>query len=904
MRSGKILRGVLIGALLLLVVLGRGAVVFFTDWWWYREIQNTVYFFKSIELKLLMFAAIFVLMAAPSIVTLMIAKRLAPLRIRVLDGNLLEFPEHFVRPYLFPLLYGIIVFVSLLTASQAFTNWTVILPLFSHPLFNIADPIFHRDISFYLFYLPILETLYQLLLVSFFLAIIIAAVAYGIQKVLNLGPEGIRMAPVVSIHLSILLAIFAFVKAFGYRLGMFGLLLGQQGSVYGIGYADDHARLPLLTILAAVSAFVGLLLLINIKLHDWKPVIGGGLLWLLLSFTLFFYPRIIQQFQVIPSELDKERPYLVNNIEFTRKAYAIDTMKETKIEPSGALSKEEFETHSPTLENIRLWDRDPLIKSLAQLQEIRPYYNFMSVDVDRYWMGEGHLRQVMISPRELDYGRLQNPTWANEHLIFTHGYGFVAAAVNQVTSEGLPDFFVKNIPPAGAPELHVENPELYFGEGSNDYSIVNSRQEEFNYPSGDINKYTHYHGSGGVQINSTWKRLLYAYRFSTKIFFSSDIDQNSRILYYRGIAERLNKAFPLLIYDQDPYLVVDKGRLYWICDAYTVNDHYPYAHPVTFHLDRYNYIRNSVKVIVDAYNGTTTYYSADPSDPMLQLYQANFPGLFHSLSEMPPGLRQHIRVPEDFFMAQAAVYALYHMTNPDVFYNREDLWQFPHPTGDEEIRPYYVIMQVPGDTNPEFLLMLPFTPGKKDNLAAWVAARCDEDHYGERLVFEFPKESLVYGPSQIQARINQDPKFSQLRTLWGQEGSRINLGHLQVIPVGNSILYVEPLYLKAEKRELPELKLVLLAYGDKIVMEETLEKGLAALFTSTEKTTASSRKTGTVPVKPMLDQSTQEELQQALARYHDAMDAERRGDWTGYGQQIEALGEILQSLSKKNSPPK
>lgn len=890
----KKIRTLFIFAAIVAFFASRAFINLITDLWWYQEIRNAPFFWKSLELKTLLFLAVFIIMAVPSMVTILIAKKLAPLRIRVLEGNILEFPEHLIRPYLFPLLYGGSIMVSFFTAVGTASNWTLILPLLAPVPFKQTDPIFAHDLSTYVFYLPIVESLYQITISSLLVAIVMALLSYGIQKVLKFGHEGLRMAPVVSTHLSILLGVLAWVKASGYWIGKYSLLLSGRGSVVGIGYADFYARLPLLSALTAVAVLAGLVFFGNIKFQNWKPILGITVLWGITSILFVLYPKIIQQLKVVPSELDKERPFLENNIQFTRKAYSLDEVGEKRIEPSPLLSLKERIRHEPTLENIRLWDREPLLKSLAQLQEIRPYYTFKNVDVDRYQIS-GKTRQVMISARELDYGRLQNPTWTNEHLIFTHGYGFVATPVNQVSSEGLPNFFIRNIPPSGIPELKTTDAEIYYGEVEDNYCVVNTKQEEFNYPSGDENQYTHYHGTGGVPLNSFFKKLIYAYRFSFQIFFSSDITRNSRILYYRGLFDRLNKAFPLFLYDSDPYLVVNQGRLFWLADAYTVNDHYPYAHSIKFHGEEYNYIRNPAKVVVDVYNGTLTYYVSDPSDPIMQMYMKIFPGLFHPFSEMPAGLRAHIRVPEDYFMAQAMIYSLYHMTKPEVFYNREDLWQLPHPAGEEEIHPYYVTMQVPGGDKPEFLLMLPFTPGKKDNLAAWMAARCDEAHYGEKLVFEFPKESLVFGPSQIQARINQNPKFSQLRTLWGQQGSRIVLGHLQVIPVGNAILYVEPLYIKAEHRELPELKLVLLAYGDRIVMEETLPKALNALFQAEPKATGLMD----LPVSEPLLGPAEKQLSQALSHYKKALDYQKRGDWTNYGVEIQKLGQILQKLTGK-----
>jgi uncharacterized membrane protein (UPF0182 family) len=891
MRHKKTLRNFVITLIIGLILFSKAVAHLLIDGWWYQDIGNFPYFVFSLELQIFMFGFVFALMALPSFLSIYLSRRLAPMRIRVLSGNILEFPEHLIRPYLFPLLYIAGSVVAFLAALQGASNWSILLPLFSHPTFGISDPIFKHDLRFYLFFLPLLEFFYQIGITSLIMATALAFVSYSIQKVL-IFQDGVQMAPVATIHLSILLGLLALVKGFGYTIGLWDLLLNSDGVVFGVGYADQHAVIPILEIGIAVALGVALLLFANIFLKNWKPILAGGAIWAVVSLFLLVYPKIVQQFQVIPSELDKERPYLANMISFTRKAYDLENIQTQEIHPAATLSPSDLKAHQATLENIRLWDSAPLLQSLAQLQEIRPYYKFVSADVDRYTIN-GRLQEVMISARELDYGHLQNPTWTNDHLIFTHGYGFVCTPVNRVTPEGLPDFFIQNIPPTGLPELEVSNPKIYYGEVSNNYCLVNTKQEEFDYPSGSENRYTHYAGTGGVLLNSFWKRLIFGYGFSYQIFFSSDITPSSKILYYRSIRERLKKAFPLLIYDSDPYLVVANGKLYWICDAYTTNDHFPYAQPVEFHGDFVNYIRNSVKVVIDAYNGTLTYYVVDTSDPMIQMYEKIFPKWFHAFSEMPSALKSHIRVPEDYFIAQANVYASYHMTNPDVFYNQEDLWEFPRSGEEQKIEPYYVIMQLPGEKKPEFLLMLPFTPNKKDNLAAWFAARCDPPNYGKRLVYEFSKERLVFGPSQIQARINQDPRFSQLRTLWGQQGSQINVGHLQVIPVGNAMLYVEPLYLQSERRALPELKLVLLAFGNKIVMEENLEKAFASLWGTAPKT---KKALPLLSSKPIL----QITIQEALLHYKKAMEDERNGDWAGYGREIQKVGKILERLSQKH----
>ncbi len=892
-----------LAAIIILFIFSREAADLLVNWWWLQEIGNTVYFIRSLELKAALFSVVFLLMLLPSLITLILSRKIAPMKIRVLEGNILEFPEHLIRPYLFPLLYLATGFISFLTAVQAASNWPILLPLIYHPNFHIVDPIFHKNVSFYAFFLPIITFFYQILFASFLMALILAITSYGIQKVLSLTQDGVKMHSVVTAHLSILLGILALIKGAGYSLGMYDELLTQHHLIFGAGYTQLYATIPLLKVITIIAIITALLLFINAKVQTWKPVIPMAGLWILCSITLVAYPALIEKFRVIPSELRMEKPFLKNMIAFTRKAYGLQNVIAKEIHATSHLNQNDVQTHAATFRNIRIWDRSPLLKTLAQMQEIRPYYKFPNADVDRYVIHH-HLKELILSVRELDYSHLPNKSWINNHLIFTHGYGIVATPVNQVTSHGLPIYYLRNIPPIGVPELKVAQPEVYYGEFGRSYAIVNTNQSEFNYPYGNKNKWTHYHGTGGVSLNSFFKRLIFAYHFSYEILFASALNSHSKIMYHRQIQERLKKAFPLLIYDSDPYPVIDHGKLYWICDAYTINKYFPYSQPIEFHGHIVNYIRNPVKVVINAYNGTLKYYIVDPNDPIIQMYSKEFPNLFHPFSQMPKSLKAHIRVPENFFLAQAEVYTLYHMTDPNVFYNREDLWQFSHQETGGIVKPYYVLMQLPGDKKPEFLIMVPFTPYKKDNMEAWFAARCDPPYYGQRLVFEFSKDRLVFGPSQVQARINQDPRFSKLRTLLGQQGSNIQIGHLQVIPIHNVMLYVEPIYLEASQRELPELKLVLVAYGNRIEMDENLKQALASLFgvqnmaqnTAQNKKNMRSKKGMKLPSEEI--SKIQKKLNEAYTLYQKAIQDERNMNWGKYGIEIKKLGTVLGKLVK------
>jgi hypothetical protein len=548
---------------------------------------------------------------------------------------------------------------------------------------------------------------------------------------------------------------------------------------------------------------------------------------------------------------------------------------------------------SPTVKTLRLWDYRPLQQTYNQLQRIRYYYNFDQIDVDRYTVN-GEIRQVMLAARELDQSRLTERarTWVNRRLQYTHGYGIVMSPVNTVTAEGLPNFFIKDIPPvSGDPVLKVDEPRIYFGELTREYVVVNSKTAEFDYPSGETNVYTEYRGKGGIPLN-LWSRLLFAIRFGDyKLLVSNNFDSNSRLLFDRDIKTMVTKIAPFIRFDRDPYMIVAKGRLYWIIDGYTVSDRYPYSEPI----NDINYIRNSVKTVIDAYNGTIDFYLADSTDPIIKSYDAIFPGMFKSLDTMPEEIKAHIRYPEDLFLTQARIYTLYHMEDARVFYNKEDAWQIPDEIFGSErtkMEPYYTILQLPGEKTPEQVLMLPFTPSTIENMRAWMAARSDGENYGKLVVYLFPKDKTIYGPMQIEARINQDSQISQQLTLWDQRGSRVIRGNLLVLPIDGSIIYVRPIFIQGEQSQLPELSRVVVAYGEHVVMERTFEAALARIFgePTVEKT---------VPAVPTEEMTTEELIKRASTLYDEAIKAQREGDWATYGQKIGELGDLLKKLSGK-----
>jgi uncharacterized membrane protein (UPF0182 family) len=639
------------------------------------------------------------------------------------------------------------------------------------------------------------------------------------------------------------------------------------------------------------------------------------------------YPAIIQQYRVSPNEISAESPYIARNIEATRWAFDLTEVSRVALEASTDLTAADVKANSGTTSNVRLWEPRPALSTYAQIQEIRLYYSFVDVDVDRYHI-DGRYRQVLMSGRELDQNQLQpqSQTWVNKHMTYTHGYGFVLSPVNVAGGDGLPVLFVSNIPPTTTTDLRITRPEIYYGELGNEFVVVRTTSPEFDYPKGDTNVFTTYAGKGGVPIDTRGRRLAFAFRFGDlKLLFSSSLTDESRIMYRRTISERVHALAPFLSYDQDPYLILrDDGSLVWMWDAYTTTDRFPYSQPH----GSSNYIRNAVKVVIDAYNGGVTFYQMDMDDPIATAWSKIYQGLLTPGDQMPADLRSHMRYPEDLFSAQAQVLATYHMSEPQIFYNKEDVWEIPNEiyASDEiPVVPYYEVLALPGQTEPEFALLQPFAPLSKKNLASLMVARQDGEHYGELMVIDFPKNKLVYGPSQMEARISNDPVISSQLTLWSQAGSEVIRGNLLVVPINQSVVYFEPVYLQAEQSPIPELTRVIVGYGDEIVMEPTLTDALLKIFgpgtgeettsttgggatttSSTTTTTAPPTTTTTVPVETTttttggpvttLPDDTAALIALANQHYQAAIEAQRAGDWATYGAEIEALGKVLEAL--------
>jgi len=889
----------------LLFVAGPSMVGYITDYWWYQETGFQTVYLVMIGAQ----ARLFVLVTVASLAFLL-PNVLVALRsigegrpvFTTREGVPIRLPG---KQQLRSIAVNVTAVLSVLVGLAASSEWMTWLSWQHATPFQQADPILGNDVAFYVFSMP----MYQLVRGIGQGLVVIAALAAGalylVSGNLTTGfPARVAIADSPRRHLAVLAGMFLLLFAWGAWLGRAELLLAEHPMIHGASYADVHGRIPGATALtlAAVAA-AALCAFAALRSLTW-PIVAGAALCVVVSVGTEAYSTVLQRFFVAPNEQVREEPFIQHNIHATRKSFDIDDVETRDLTGDADLTPTDIAANRATVDNVRLWDHGPLLDTFGQLQEIRTYYDFVSVDNDRYII-DGEQRQVMLSARELNSDALPNRTWVNERLTFTHGYGLTLGPVNQVTQEGLPELFIRNLPPETSAGLDVTEPSIYFGQLSNEYVIAPTRTKEFHYPKGDENVFTHYNGTGGVPIASLWRKVLFALRFgSYQILLSDDMTDQSRILINRNIRDRVRLIAPFLSFDSDPYLVLSEGRLIWFYDAYTTSARYPYATPVARGL---NYIRNAVKITIDAYDGTTTLYLADDRDPLAATYARAFPGIFKPLADMPADLRTHIRYPEDLFAIQANMYATYHMTQPAVFYNREDQWEVPVMGEANDARPmapYYTIMKLPGEQESEFIQMLPFTPRRKDNLAAWLVARSDGEHYGTLRVFQFPKQSLVFGPRQVTARMSQDQTISPQVTLWNQQGSQVIWGTLMVIPIEEALLYVRPLYLKGVGGRIPELRRVAVALDNRIVMADTLDAALDRLFdeSATAARTASDQAAASGPAQTPSAQPSSSGTpmntmaEEASRHFERATDAQRRGDWAAYGEELKALGAALERM--------
>jgi uncharacterized protein len=883
--------------LLVLFILVSGSLGFYTDWLWFRSLGYTSVFVRLINYKFFLGIGFGILSALLFYLNGLLVFRLAhtpfPLNPQSIPINIPAWVEGRLRSLLIPATILIGLFMGLSAAGQweSFQLFQAAFPM------GVVDPVFGQDNSFYLFRLPFLQFLigwfgglWTVLLIS---ALVIVLFRFQFQ----LAQRGITLKPWVKRYLFAAFGILFIYMACYFYLSRYDLLFSSRGVVFGPGYVDQNYLLPALKLMIPCSLLLGLLFLFQaFQANKGRWIYGALGLYIVIYFLgIHLVPGFIQKFIVTPNEIQKETPFLSRYIQGTLQGYGLNQVEERPLTAETALTPAVMNTNSLTVKNIRLWDHHPLLETFSQLQEIRTYYKFLSVDNDRYQINNEY-RQVLLSPRELSYNDLPSKGWINEHLIYTHGYGLTLGVVNQATQEGLPDLIIKDIPPTSTSNLKVAQPEIYFGEVENDYIIVNTLQKEFNYPSGEQNVFASYKGQGGIPMGGGLMKALWSLRFSSlKILLSSDITPQSRILFDRSIRNRVQKLVPFLKVDTDPYLVLSGGRLFWIVDAYTTSSTYPYSRPIK---KGGNYIRNSVTAVVDAYEGSVNLYIKDEKDPLIRAYDRIFPGLLKPLTAMDPDLKAHLRYPHFLFDLQARIYATYHMMNPQTFYNKEDLWEIPAnlQSAKKDMEPYYTIMRLPGEKKEEFLLMIPFTPQKKDNLAAWMSVKCDFPDYGKFVVYRFPKQRLVYGPKQIESRINQDPDISRQLSLWDQRGSKVTLGTLLVIPIEGSLIYVQPLYIKAESGQIPELKRVIVAYENRIAMEETLEKSLNRIFgqetrKAKEESTPALQPTGTGQPQQSLGAS-------AWEYYQKARNALKQENWAAYGQAMKDLEGVLKQMKE------
>lgn len=927
----------------LLFILLWAVIAFYPNWLWFQNLNFASVFWTMILGKFALASGIWLVLIIILSVNLYAAQRLHPVSAQK-SVEISGLPVS--GKTLNNLILAAILIVSFVIASRGSEQWNMVLSYINQQSFGSADPVFNRDIAFYVFSLPFYMFVREQLLIMLLFAGLVTVIWYikegGVQFISEVllaedRPSSlpkVKIAEKVGNHLLVLAGIMVLLVAWGYYLKVYGLLYSTQGPAFGASYTDMSVRVPAYRILMVLSFLWSFFLIYNAFRPKMKLLLISGGIWLGAIFLLAYgLPHLVQQFVVRPNELAKESPYIGHNINFTREAYNLNNIKEVDFEINDRLSPEDIKAHDATIQNIRIWDETPLLQTYRQIQSIRLYYDFNNVDVDRYVI-DNRYRQVMLAARELMVNQLpaQAQTWVNRHLIYTHGYGLAMSPVNEVSREGLPQLMIKDLPPSVDIDLQIDRPEIYYGEDTAEYILTKTKTQEFDYPKGDKNVYTNYQGKGGVPITSFMRRLLFAVEFlDPQILFTTYLKPESRIMYNRRIQKRVRAIAPFLAYDTDPYLVVSGGRLFWIQDAYTISSMYPYStrSKSPFRKRMLNYIRNSTKVIIDAYNGDVTYYMIDKKDPILKTYATIYPDLFKPFDEMPADLKKHVRYPGDLFEIQVNTYARYHMQDIQVFYNQEDLWEPPDEIyGDKRqmMKPYYIIKKMPQADKPEFLLMLPYTPSKKDNMIGWLAARSDLPHYGKLIVYKLPKEKMVYGPMQIEARVDQQTEISRELSLWDQRGSRVIRGNLLAIPVSDAFIYVEPIYLEAKQEPirpiqpapqagvkpqkkqnarparkditttagLPELKRVIVALGNRVAMEEKLDAALSRVLGFGA---APRKEVSQIPLTPDPEKVT-ELGALALQYYNNAQEYLQAGDWAGYGRELEKLESILKKLSK------
>lgn len=925
---------IIVAVLALLVIFGGALVTLYTDYLWFKDLHYQQVFTTRLLTQLKVGFLLGFVFFAIIYGNLWYARRIAPPSPPVgIEQQLLERLGRLARRGLGLLLFAGSIVVSVMVGLEAATHWQEWLMYANASAFGAADPVFGKDIGFYVFQLPFLSYLYHWLFFALAASTIAAVGLHYADEAIEVFGNRLQFAPKVKAHIFLLIAAMFLLKAWGYRLGMYNLLFARGNLFDGAGYTEVNANLPVLWVLLVTAIVGGLMVLVNITRRGigygvaalvgvvgLSIVVGGG------------YPAIVQRYSVQPNELEYQSPYISRAVEATQKAYGLTEVTPRAFAAENNLTAQQIEANRATVENIRLWGKDQIQAQYNQLQTVQQYYHFQDVDVDRYWLtervtGEKRYRQVWLGARELPQSQLPEnaQTWINKYLKYTHGYAYCMSPVNEINPEGKPLFFVNDIPPSATVDIPIEQMGVYFGELTDDRVFVKTSAEEYDYPMGSGSSIaTKYEGNAGIKMGSLWRKLLFSLRFQdVNLILNENIQPDSRVLFRREIGERIETLLPFLQFDTDPYLVTVKGRLYWMRDAYTVSDAYPYSKYYGTAGYEFNYIRNSVKVVVDAYSGKVDAYiiTKPLADPIIRTYDKIFPGIFKPISEMPKELQAHIRYPEDLFRIQTAVYARYHYSakRPQDFYGNSDLWEIPQTanlTGSagaqsEFMEPYYVIMKLPNGASEEFILMTPYVhSGARKNMVAWMCAKCDQPDYGRLVLYQLPTKN-VNGPQQVATFVSQDPNISQQLTLWNKEGSSVGTGNMLIIPVESAFLYVVPVYLSSTTSgtEIPEIKRVVVALGDRVAMAPTLNDSLSALIGETISVPAQTGMAAGAPGKPGGPASAKaiittsadlaQLVGQANSEYAKAQEALRGGNWAEYGQRMTALDKVLKQLKAK-----
>lgn len=876
----------LVALVVILVLALRTLVALKLDYTWFENLGYANIFWRTFSARLLFGVGVFLAAALLNYFNILIIERVAGKSVKKLLALVIS------------------LFAAVIVVGGSAGLWLEYLKYVNSQSFGISDPQFGLDIAFYAFKLPFLWVIYRLVNIWLIVNLLISIPLY-----LLLTPKSDMEVSVKEVtvrilsgaekrglgHIGVLLGLLLGWQAVQYKLSTYELLYSQLGSVIGAGATDIGARLPGYLIMMGVSLLIGIFIAL-IFAKKIRLALLGIVVYLVLAVLITgVYPGLYQRFSVDPDELGRESPYLERNIHYTNLAYGLDNITEQEY-PVGELTAQDISANREIIDNIRLLDHGATKSTYGQQQEIRLYYDFVDVDVDRYVI-DGKLTQVMLSARELNRQSLPEQARTFNNLLFkyTHGFGLVMSPANAVSEAGLPQYLIKDIPPQSS-GVQVTEPRIYFGEATKDNVIVSSGLKEFDYPQGDNNAEYDYQGKNGIPLTFLNKILITFRDGQIKYLLSDYIKPSSQYLETRDIKDRVNRIAPFLIYDQDPYLVLGKdGKLYYLLDAYTYTDKYPYSQAVES--GSFNYLRNSVKIVLDAYTGQVNFYIFDQKDPLIKAYAAIYPGLFQDATAFPADLQEHIRYPEDLFTVQSNMLRDYHMSNPTVFYNREDRWELAQVTQEGKSKPqeaYYSIIRLPGEKSQEFVLMRVFTPSGKQNAVGWLAGRSDGQNYGKLLLYKFPKGVQVAGTVQVESLIDQDPVISGQLTLWGQGGSKVIRGNLLVYPINGSLLYVEPLYIESEQNKFPQLKKVFVGYKDKVVMEDTLEKALTSIFGGNVQQT----KPGTPPTvsENAGSETTQELIKRLVSLYKEAQEKIKAGDWAGYGQLQQELNNIVGQL--------